>query len=200
MLEFWYEFASPYSYLAASRIEDVAGSAGVEVRWCPFLLGPIFAEQGWSDSPFNIYPAKGRYMWRDVERLAGDLGLPFRKPSVFPRNSVAASRVALLGVEEGWGSLFSKAVFHANFVEDQDIADAEVFRGLLDDAGLDGATVLERATSPDHRPRLRQQTEEASKRGIFGAPTFVVGEEVFWGNDRLEQAIKWARRTMNLAP
>ena len=93
-LEFWYEFASTYSYLASARVDAVATAAGVQVEWRPFLLGPIFKEQGWNDSPFNLYPAKGRYMWRDMERLAAGYELPFRKPSVFPRNGLAAARVA----------------------------------------------------------------------------------------------------------
>ncbi|HET7501244.1 MAG TPA: DsbA family protein, partial [Kofleriaceae bacterium] len=95
-LDFWCELASTYTYLAAMRIEELAGAAGVEVRWQPFMLGPIFAQVGWSTSPFEVYPAKGRYMWRDVEREAAALGLAMRRPSQFPRNSVLAARVALV--------------------------------------------------------------------------------------------------------
>jgi 2-hydroxychromene-2-carboxylate isomerase len=98
-MEFWFEFASTYSYVAAGRIEALARAAGAEIAWRPFLLGPIFQKQGWSDSPFNLYAAKGAYMWRDMERLCQGYGLPFKRPSVFPRNSVRAARVALLGAE-----------------------------------------------------------------------------------------------------
>ena len=94
-LVFWFDFASTYSYLSAMRIEDLARDAGVEIKWMPFLLGPIFQAQGWGNSPFNIYPAKGKYMWRDMERLCAVRGLPFKRPSIFPQNSIRAARVAL---------------------------------------------------------------------------------------------------------
>jgi 2-hydroxychromene-2-carboxylate isomerase len=93
-VDFWYEFASTYSYPAAMRIGTLAAERGVTVAWRPFLLGPLFAEQGWRDSPFNIYPAKGRYMWRDMERICGALGLPLRRPDPFPQNSLLAARRA----------------------------------------------------------------------------------------------------------
>jgi 2-hydroxychromene-2-carboxylate isomerase len=93
-VEFWFEFGSTYSYLSAARIENIAAAAGVPVLWEPFLLGPIFAEQGWDDSPFNVYPAKGCYMWRDMERLCAKYCIPFTRPSRFPRNGLLAARIA----------------------------------------------------------------------------------------------------------
>src|SRR5690606_30797238 len=101
-IQFWFEFASAYSYPAAALVEGRAARRGVAVEWRPFLLGPIFAGQGWRDSPFNLYPAKGRYMWRDVERVCAATGLPFTRPAVFPRNSLLAARVALIAGDEGW--------------------------------------------------------------------------------------------------
>ena len=101
-IEFWYDFASTYSYLSAMRIEALAGAAGVAVEWRPFLLGPIFAAQGWTPSPFNLYPAKGRNMVRDIERLAAARGLRFVLPAKFPQNSLMAARLALVGAEEDW--------------------------------------------------------------------------------------------------
>ena len=98
VLEFWYEFASTYSYLSAMRIEPLAEAAGVDIRWRPFLLGPVFKAQGLETSPFARYPAKGRYMWRDMEREAARLGLPFYRPKTFPQNGLTAARVALLGI------------------------------------------------------------------------------------------------------
>lgn len=193
-LEFWFEFGSTYSYLSAARIEAAAASAGVRVGWEPFLLGPIFAEQGWNDSPFNVYPAKGRYMWRDTERLCSAQGLPFAKPSRFPRNGVAAARVACLAkaTSEPWLPGFVRAVFQANFAEDREIGDPAEVRSILDALGLPGARIVERSEAPDNRGRLREQTRRAAELGIFGAPSFVVGGELFWGNDRLEDALKWA--------
>jgi 2-hydroxychromene-2-carboxylate isomerase len=193
-LEMWCELASPYTYLAAMRIEGLAAAAGVEVAWQPFALGPIFAAMGWSTSPFEIYPAKGRYMWRDVEREAAALGLPMRRSSVFPRNTVAAARVALLGVERGWGPRFIRAALAANFAEDRDLAAPAVIDEVLTELGLDPALRAE-AESPSYRPRLRAATERAAALGIFGAPMFVVGDELFWGNDRLERALACAAST-----
>src|SRR5215510_14536919 len=97
-LDFWFDFSSTYSYPAAMRIRPLAAAAGVTVRFRPFLLGPIFKQQGWATSPFNLYAAKGRNMWRDLERLCGDLSLPFRRPEPFPQSSLAAARVALVGL------------------------------------------------------------------------------------------------------
>ena len=109
-MEFWFEFASTYSYVAASRIEEVAAKAGVRIRWRPFLLGPIFASQGWGDSPFNLYPLKGQYMWRDMERLCEKYQIPFRRPSKFPRSGLLAARVACMAAEEPWCPRFVRAV------------------------------------------------------------------------------------------
>src|SRR6476620_5889959 len=100
VLDFWFDFASTYSYLAAARIRPLAAAAKVQVRFQPFLLGPIFKAQGWNTSPFNLYPVKGRHMWRDLERLAADLGLPFRRPEPFPQSSLLAARVTLAGLDQ----------------------------------------------------------------------------------------------------
>lgn len=196
-LEFWFEFGSTYSYLSATRIEAAAAEVGVAIRWEPFLLGPIFAEQGWDDSPFNIYAAKGRYMWRDMERLCERYGVPFAKPSRFPRNGLLAARVACLAraTSESWLPGFVRAVFQANFAGDRDIGDAAEVVSMLDGLGLTGARIVEQANSPDNKQRLREQTRRAGELGIFGAPSFVVDGELFWGNDRLEDALSWATRT-----
>ena len=193
-LGFWFEFGSTYSYVSAVGIEAAAASAGVRVRWEPFLLGPIFAEQGWDDSPFNVYPAKGRYMWRDVERLCSDRGIPFAKPSRFPRSGVVAARVAYLAkaTSEPWLPGFVRAVFRANFAEDREIGDAAEVGSILDALGLPGARIVEVSESSENRGRLREQTRRAAELGIFGAPSFVAGGELFWGNDRLEHAVAWA--------
>lgn len=190
-LEFWFEFGSTYSYLSASRIEAVVTARGVSVSWEPFLLGPIFKEQGWDDSPFNLYPAKGRYMWRDVERLCEKYGIPFLRPSRFPRSGVLASRVACSVASEQWLPEFVRAVFRANFAEDREISEGRVISSILDSLGQPGERLVEKALSSGNKERLRAQTERARRLGIFGAPSFVVGEELFWGNDRLEDAVAW---------
>lgn len=188
-LDFWFEFASTYSYLTAMRIDSMAREAGVEVRYRPFLLGPIFRAQGWNSSPFTLYPAKGRYMWRDVERRAADHGFPFQQPEKFPVYSLYATRVALLAENEDWSLPFIRSVFRANFVDGLDIGDPECVEQLLVDLGVDGATVLRDSSTTAIKDALRERTQQAMELGIFGAPSFTVGEELYWGDDRLEGAL-----------
>jgi 2-hydroxychromene-2-carboxylate isomerase len=193
-IEFWYEFASTYSYPAAMRVEDAAKAAGVELVWRPFLLGPIFGSQGWTDSPFNIYPVKGQYMWRDLARICEADGLVLKEPVRFPQNGLKAARIALVGHDEGWGAAFARAVYQANFARQQDISDEGVLAGILAGLGLDAAAIAARANAAENKARLKAQTDEAIARGLFGAPSFTVGEELFWGNDRLDAALQWAKR------
>lgn len=194
-IDFWYDFASTYSYVAAMRISPLAEQADVTVRWRPFLLGPIFMTQGLNDSPFNIYPAKGQYMWRDMERLCADIGVGFRKPELFPQGSLLAARVALAGVEQGWCETFSRAVYRAEFEHGQNIASPETLVAILHNLKLVPEGIMKAAQSDPIKARLREQTDEAAALNIFGAPTFSTSDgEIFWGNDRLEQALQWARR------
>lgn len=193
-VEFWFEFASTYSYPAAMRIEALAASRGVQVAWRPFLLGPIFQQQGWNDSPFNIYPTKGTYMWRDMERVCEGLDIPLRRPTVFPRNGLLAARVVCAHSEEPWVPGFVRAIYRANFADDADISNATVVERCLTEQGQDAAAVLAAAQTPAAKDQLKSQTAAAMELGIFGAPSFVVGRELFWGNDRLEDALAWAGR------
>ena len=193
-LDFWFEFASSYSYLAVMRIEPLARAAGVTVKWRPFLLGPVFLSLGWNDSPFNIYPPKGRYMWRDLARLSGKYGLPFQVPSRFPRNGLLAARVALTGADQPWIGDFTRAVMQANFAQDREIAEPTVIEEILTRLNLPAAALLEQANSPENKQALRRQTEQAGELGLFGAPSFITPDgEVFWGNDRLEDALAWVK-------
>jgi 2-hydroxychromene-2-carboxylate isomerase len=196
LLQFWFEFASTYSYLAAMRVERATAEAGIAVEWKPFLLGPIFQQQGWNDSPFNLYPVKGRYMWRDMERLCEKYAIPLRKPSRFPRNGLLAARLACLASGEPWCAEFVRRVYRANFAEDREISDPAVIIAIVDSLSLNGSDLIVRAQSAETKERLRQQTDEAMRLGIFGAPAFVIGNELFWGNDRLEDAIAWHRRSL----
>jgi 2-hydroxychromene-2-carboxylate isomerase len=193
-LDFWYDFASTYSYLAVMRIRSLAQDAGITVRFRPFLLGPIFKAQGWDTSPFNLYEAKGRHMWRDLERECDRLGLPFKRPAPFPQNSLLAARLALAGLEQGWGEDFTLAAYRAEFGEGRSI-DERTLSDVLTGLKIDAEAALAAAQSDRIKAALRAQTEEAQTLGIFGAPTFVTPDgELFWGNDRLERAIEWAAR------
>ncbi len=190
--EFWYEFASTYSYPAAMRVAALATTRGVALVWRPFLLGPIFAAQGWRDSPFNIYPAKGRYMWRDLERICAAAGLPFRRPEPFPQNSLIAARVAL-ALEGEERAEFSRKVYAAEFGQGAPIADRSTIAGLIAEIGLDPEAVLARAESDAIKARLKAECARAAEIGIFGAPSLVTEDgELFWGDDRLERGLDWA--------
>ncbi|MAB13853.1 2-hydroxychromene-2-carboxylate isomerase [Parvibaculum sp.] len=192
-VEFWYEFASTYSYPAAMRLEEAAQRAGVSVRWRPFLLGPIFGAQGWNDSPFNIYPAKGKYMWRDMERICDAQGLTLKEPVRFPQNGLRAARI-VLALPEALRPAFTREVYLANFAGQRDISGEDVLARILVALEVEPQPVLEKAGSDEVKAALKAQTDEAIAKGIFGAPSFTVGDELFWGNDRLEQALEWARR------
>jgi 2-hydroxychromene-2-carboxylate isomerase len=194
-LDFWFDFASTYSYPAAVRMRAAAAEAEVQVTFRPFLLGPIFKAQGWNTSPFNLYPAKGRYMWRDLARTCADMGLPFCRPDPFPQNSLLAARVALVGLTEDWGEEFCAAVFRAQFGEGRSISDIDDMAALLAMLNVAAEPVLAAAQSDANKARLRSQTEEAERRGLFGAPSFITADgELFWGNDRLEPALRWAKQ------
>ena len=191
-IELFYEFGSSYSYPAVMTAEKAASARGLSLVFRPFLLGPLFAAQGYTQPPIIQFSTKGAYTWRDLERCCARLGLPWKKPTVFPRRGVLPARIALLGVDEGWGNEFTRRIYQLNFVEDVEIDDEPRVRGILEALALNADDVLERATSPENRARLKGQTERAAELGIFGAPTFVVGNELFWGHDRMDQALDWA--------
>ncbi|MCS3509538.1 2-hydroxychromene-2-carboxylate isomerase [Achromobacter sp. AGC78] len=193
-MQMWFDFASPYSYLAIERIDSLAQDAGVRVDLRPFLLGPIFQAQGWNDSPFRLFPGKGAYMMRDIARLADKYGVVYKRPRLFPRMSVLPARIALLGQDEPWCRDFCVTVFRANFQHDEDIQSEDVVHGLLNGLSLDADALIARAKSEAAKEALRRQVDRARDLGLFGAPTFFVGDEMFWGNDRLEDALDWARR------
>lgn len=193
-VEFWFEFASTYSYPATMRAEKVAAAKGVELVWRPFLLGPVFGSQGLSDSPFNVFEQKGRYMWRDLERICEADGLAFSRNDIFPQNGLKAARLTLVGLSEGWGVDFIKAVYRANFVDGLTISDQGVLDALLEECGQDVARITDLAYAQDNKDRLRGNTERAMALGVFGAPSFTVEGELFWGNDRMENAFDWALR------
>jgi 2-hydroxychromene-2-carboxylate isomerase len=194
-VDFWFDFASTYSYVCAMRIGPLAQATNVQVRFRPFLLGPVFKAQGWTTSPFNLYPAKGRNMWRNLERLCAELNVPFRRPDPFPQWSLLAARVALVGLGQTWGEDFCRAVFRAEFGEGRRIDDAAVIADLLAALSIDPQAALAAARSDANKARLRAETAAAGALGIFGAPSFTTADkELFWGNDRLEQALRWATR------
>jgi 2-hydroxychromene-2-carboxylate isomerase len=192
-VDFWYEFASTYSFLAAERIEELARERNVAVRWRPFLLGVIFKKQGFETTPFNLQPLKGRYMWRDMERWCDRLGLPLARPEPFPQNALYAARVAI-ALPEDARPAYSKAVFRLEFCEGRCIADPEVIADAVRQTGFELEPAVTAAQTDLVKHALRKETEEAERIGIFGAPALVTPDgELFWGNDRLEEGLDWAR-------
>jgi 2-hydroxychromene-2-carboxylate isomerase len=192
-IEFWYDFASTYSYLTAMRIEPLAKTAGVRVAYRPFLLGPIFKAQGLTTSPFAANPVKGQYMARDIARIATARGLVFHIPDPFPAHSLAAACIAMVAEAEGWIEPFTHAVFAAEFAELKDIAAIDVLASIVSGLGHDPARISAASGAPEMKAALRDRTNAAAQKGIFGAPTFVTTDgELFWGDDRLEQALAWA--------
>jgi 2-hydroxychromene-2-carboxylate isomerase len=191
--EFWYEFASSYSYPAAMRVEALAAERDVALVWRPFLLGPLFAGLGWRDSPFNLYPVKGRYMWRDLERICAALGLPFTHPDPFPQNSLHAARIAL-ALDDALRPAFSRAVYRAEFAEGRPIDAPTILAALLAEIGVEPEPLLACAVEDANKIELKAQTARAAAFGLPGAPCLRTPDgEVFWGNDRLEQGLDWAQ-------
>lgn len=171
------------------RIEALAGAAGVLLAWKPFLLMPVLKHLG-VGNPFTANAAKCAYMWTDLMRRAEALEIPIERPSVYPPNSLVTARVARLGIDEGWGAAFTKEAFRKHWLNDVIIGTDENTQASLVAAGQDPEAALARALSDANMEALRAQTQQAIELGLFGSPSFVVEGELFWGDDRLEDAVK----------
>lgn len=192
-IDLFYFVGSLYSYFAVMRAEPAARAAGLELRWRPFNVRAIMLEQ---DNLPRKKPVKMQYTWRDIERRARRLGLDFKPGVPLPVDAdYLGNRVATVAAEEGSCADFSQRVFRAWFAEHKDPGEPGHLRAVLLSMGRDPEAVLARADSAEIRQRYDAQTDAARKLGIFGAPTFVVGGEIFWGFDRLDDAIDWARKT-----
>jgi len=185
-LEFFYDFVSPYSYLASTRVEAEAARAGGTVRFRPFLLGGVLKATG-NRAPLET-PAKLAHMWTDLQRWAKRLGVPLNRPPTFPVLTVLPLRAAL-AAEQGGGLVpYTHAMYRAYWVEGRDVSQPAVVEEVARGAGLDGAALV--AAAPGFKEALARQTQEAVERGAYGAPTFFVGGEMFVGNDRLDFALE----------
>jgi 2-hydroxychromene-2-carboxylate isomerase len=190
-IEVWLEYASTYSYLTVARIGALARERGVTLDWQPFCLVPVRMQQDMG-FPFPDASAKTAYMWRDLERRARRYSLPYRRPEQYPVNSLQTIRVALVGAREGWCQAFTEEAFRLHWTEGVLIGTDENLERALRHAGQDPARVVPVASSPENKEALKAQTPRALERGIFGSPSFVVGGELFWGDDRLEDALALA--------
>ena len=185
IVDFYYDFASPWSYIGATQIERVAAENGGTVAWKPILLGAVFKAIGTPMVPlFTQSQARQRYQFRDFMHWADHWGIEFRFPSRFPMNTVSALRVALAAGDDC--ARVSLALYRAYWVEDRDIADRGVIESVVSSLGLDGKAMLERIESPEVKGKLRENTEAAVARGVFGVPTFLVGSQLVFGQDRLD--------------
>lgn len=191
-LDFFFFYGSTYTYLTVMRMEEAAARAGVEVRWRPFDVRQIMIEQ--DNIPFRDKPVKRRYMWRDIERRATRHGIPFGRIPTYPVDpDLLANRVGVVSAAEGWCPEYSRAIYRAWFLEDRPPGEPEGLGEILHSLGKDPDAVISRANSQEIRDKYDAETDLARDMGIFGSPTFVAGGEIFWGDDRLEDAFEWSR-------
>ena len=191
-LDFFLFYGSTYTYLTVMRIEQVAAEAGVKVRWRPFNVREIMIEQ--NNIPFRGKPVKMRYMWRDIERRAARHGIPFRSVPNYPVDpEYLANRVGVVAAVEGWCPEYSKATYRAWFLEDKPSGDPKHLSSILRALGKDPEAVISSADSREIRDEYESETSVARDMGIFGSPTFAIGGEIFWGDDRLEDALEWTK-------
>ena len=191
-IDFWFSTGSTYTYLTVSRLPAVAEATGVRFTWRPFSVRSIMREQ--NNIPFQGKPVKTAYMWRDIERRAGLHGLPVKVPAPYPLQEFdLANRLAVLGLAEGWGIDYIRASYRRWFVDGQEPGRDPNLSASLAEVGQPVAACVERANAADIARRYEAATHEAKALGIFGSPSFVVRGEVFWGDDRLDDAIAWFR-------
>jgi 2-hydroxychromene-2-carboxylate isomerase len=189
-IDFWFTMGSTYTYLTVMRLREVESSTGISFQWRPFHLLTILQEM--KHVPFADKPAKATYMWRDIERRAEMYGIPLRVPAPYPaKHSIVANRIAILGLEEGWGTDFIRAAYRHWFQDGQETGSQPNISESLKEIGQDPDRVRDRANSERIARKLETETEHARRLGIFGSPTFSVGRELFWGDDRLEDAVSW---------
>jgi 2-hydroxychromene-2-carboxylate isomerase len=190
-IDFYFDFSSPYSYIAAEQIEALAARHGRAVRYHPVLLGAVFRVSG--QRPLTEIPVKGDYSRIDFARSARYAGLPFAMPAEFPIGTVQAARavLALEALAPQRVPDFVRRAFRAYFTQGRNLSDAEVVRQVLTESGADAQAVLQATGQPELKERLKQSGEQAVARGVFGAPFFFVDGEPFWGNDRLPQMERW---------
>lgn len=192
-VDFWYSIGSTYSYLAVMRLADEARSSGIGFRWRPFNVRHVMIEQ--NNIPFKDKPVKAAYMWRDIERRAERFGLKPILPAPYPLPGlVLANQVATLGAEEGWAEDYTKATYRRWFEQGQPAGEDPNLSESLKEIGQDPQRVLDEARTARIESALAANTAEAMRLGVFGSPSFVASGEVFWGHDRLEDAMLWARR------
>jgi len=188
-IDFWFDFSSPYAYIAANQIDDIAEDHGRAVRWRPFLLGPVMKQSG--NVPLFDQPLKGDYLRHDLPRFCRLYGLDYALPSKFPIAALAPSRAFYWIADAQKAKDFALACFDAFYTEDRDITDPDVCAALADDVGVDGAALKEAIQTDAVKERVKQAVAEAIAAGVCGSPFFIVDDQKFWGADRLWMLEEW---------
>lgn len=197
-IDFWFTMGSTYTYLTVSRLAEVARETQAEFRWRPFHLLILLKEM--NHVPFADKPAKCAYMWRDIERRAALYGIAAKLPAPYPiANSERANLVAIVGMRDGWGPDYVRAAYRLWFQSGIENGSEENIRSSLREIGQDAERVLAAAAGEDIKAALLAETDAARALGIFGSPSFVVDGELFWGDDRLQDALTWASKSSDRA-
>ncbi len=193
-LQFWFGLGSTYTYLSVMRIEAAARLAGVQVEWKPFKVASVMKRRGAPAGPFLERPEKLAYMWRDLARRAARHGLAFAGPQPYPVDSRSADSVCMLAAMEGWCAPYSRELLRMHFVHGRTIGVPGNLEAALSAIGMPPAATIARAGVPAITDALDANTEQAMRAGLFGSPSFIVCGELFWGDDRLDDALAWALR------
>lgn len=180
--DFYYELGSPYSYLAATQLSGLEERTGAKAHVIPIALGGVRKALG-TTMPSQVQLA---YMGKDIARWARKYGVKMLLPSSFPARTLPALRACVAAEEVGKGREAMLALFVAHWANDQDLGQVSVVQAVLDQAGLDGTALVARVEAPEIKERLKAYTARAVERGVFGVPMFFVGDQQFWGNDRLD--------------
>ena len=197
-IDFWYCIGSTYTYLTVLRLPKIAMANAIEISWRPFNVRDVMVEQ--KNIPFSNKPVKSAYMWRDIERRSRLYDLDPKIPAPYPLSGlVLANQIAALGKGEGWLEAYTQATYRRWFEKGEPAGEEPNISGSLIEIGQDVDRVMGLATSQEIVSMLDKETIEAKALGVFGSPSFVVSGEVFWGDDRLEDAVSWALRG-SLAP
>jgi 2-hydroxychromene-2-carboxylate isomerase len=190
--DFWFSIGSTYTYLSVMRIDAAACQAGLTFRWRPFDVRSIMVEM--NNIPFSTKPVKAQYMWRDIERRTALYGLPWSAIPPYPLKHLSIpNRIALLGAQEGWCPQYVKAAYRRWFVGGHDASMEPAISDTLAEIGQDATRIIAWASSEEGKQALQHETDTARQLGIFGSPTFAAGSELFWGDDRMDDAIRWCR-------
>src|SRR5579864_7945693 len=184
-VDFLFDYGSPFSYLASLQIEGLARTNNAAIVYTPILLGAVLKATG-NASPMTV-PAKGRYMATELRRWAARHGVAFKpNPHGFMSDTRRLMRGAVAAQANGWFALYHRAIYRATWAEEQNLCDDTLLRELLDNVGVPATMLIADIERQEVKDRLRQNTDRAVERGVFGAPTFFVGSEMFWGNDRFD--------------